>query len=63
MNIGKRLKEIREKRNLSQYQLSALAKIPRNTIIRIERGKVDPRISTLCRICQALGVDIKEVFR
>jgi len=60
MSTGERLKTVREKKGLSQYQLSDLSKVPRNTIIRIEHGKVDPRISTLKRIAKALGVDVKE---
>jgi len=60
MNIGGRLKSIREKKSLSQYQLSALAKVPRSTLIRIEQGEVEPRISTLVKIAKSLDIKIEE---
>jgi len=63
MSIGKRLKDLRVKRGLSQYRLADLSKVPRNTIIRIEHGEVDPRISTLNRIAKALGVEVSEFLK
>lgn len=63
MTIGKRLKTVREKKGVSQYHLADLSKVPRNTIIRIEHGEVDPRISTLRRIAKALGVGVSEFLK
>ena len=62
MTIGRRLKDLREKRGLSQYQLADLSKVPRNTIIRIEHGEVDPRISTLRRIAKPLGIKVTQIL-
>jgi len=63
MTISERLRALREKRGLSQYKLAALAKLPRSTLIRIEHGQVEPRISTLRRIAKALGVEAGEFLK
>ena len=54
---------MRLKRNLSQYDLSRVANLPRNTLIRIETGKYEPRISTLRKIAKALGVEMTEFLK
>ena len=48
---------------MSQYDLARAARMPRNTIIRIEKGRVDPRISTLARLARALKIDVVELVR
>lgn len=63
MRIGKQLKNCRLEKGLSQYRLSDISGVPRITIIRIERGEVDPRISTLGRISKALGVEVGDFFK
>ena len=54
---------MRLQRHLSQNDLSTVAGLPRNTIIRIETGKYEPRISTLRKIAKALGVEITEFLK
>ena len=48
---------------MSQYGLERAARVPRNTIIRIEKGRVDPRLSTLARLAKALKIDVAELVR
>jgi DNA-binding XRE family transcriptional regulator len=60
MELGKRLKKCRLEKGYSQYRLSDISGVPRITIIRIERGEVDPRMSTLRRISKALGVEVSD---
>lgn len=54
------MKKCRLEKGYSQYQLSDVSGVPRITIIRIERGEVDPRMSTLRRISKALGVEVSD---
>lgn len=61
-SIGFKVRELREKRNLSQESLSFDANIPRNQIGRIERGEINTSIVTLDRICKALNVDLKSLM-
>jgi transcriptional regulator with XRE-family HTH domain len=57
-----RLKQIRERRALSQDALAELAGIARNTICQIELGHTYPHASTVRRLADALGVELEELM-
>ena len=57
--LGKRIKEIRKEKGLSQEDLSNEAEVPLSQIGRMERGEINPTISTLFIIAKALGVELK----
>ena len=61
-SIGENIRQKRIELNLSQEALSFDANIPKNQIGRIERGEINTTITTLYKICQALKIDIKELF-
>ena len=54
--LGRNLRVQRELAGLSQERLSALARLHRTEISLIERGRRDPRLSTVVRLADALGV-------
>lgn len=56
--IGERLREAREAKGISQRDLSALAGVPQAQISRIEAGAVDPRVSSLVALANALDLDV-----
>lgn len=55
--IGKKIKLERIKRDISQEDLSFEAGLARNTIWKIESGRVSPTIDSLEKIAHALGMD------
>jgi transcriptional regulator with XRE-family HTH domain len=62
--IGKNIKKYREKLGISQDKLSKLAGITLHTITKIESGATpDPRIETVKKIADALGVSIDELLK
>ena len=61
-NIGKRIKELRIKKKLSQEKLSELADISQNTLSSIECGDNFISAESLERIMEALGVTADELF-
>ena len=62
--IGKNIKKYRAKMEISQDKLSKLAGITLHTITKIESGATpDPRIKTIKRIADALGVRIDDLMR
>jgi transcriptional regulator with XRE-family HTH domain len=63
VRLGRRLREIREKRGLSQTQLSDMAGIGRAHLSQIENGAVAARIDTLHAIAQVLELRLEELFR
>lgn len=59
--LGKNLKMLRLKKKLSQGELSKSLKVDRAYISNIENGRMNPTLSTLEKIAQALKVSIKEL--
>lgn len=63
-NIPKKIKEHRNKLDISQDRLSKLADVTYNTIIKIESGaNANPTIDTLTKIAKALGVSVDELLK
>jgi transcriptional regulator with XRE-family HTH domain len=54
--LGKRVRELRKARGLSQERLAELADIHENHVRRIEAGTANPSYLVLVRIGKALGV-------
>lgn len=52
--IGNKLKEIRNKRNLSLYDVSELTGVSKAMLGQIERGQSNPTISTLWKIATGI---------
>jgi transcriptional regulator with XRE-family HTH domain len=54
--FARNLRAARAEAGLSQERLSALAKLHRTEISLLERGERDPKLSTIMRLADALGV-------
>jgi transcriptional regulator with XRE-family HTH domain len=61
--LGRRIREIRKERAMSQGELAEKAGISLITISRIERGERDPHVRTLAQIARGLGVPAYELLR
>lgn len=61
--FGKRVAEVRRSRNLTQEQLAEKTDISPLSISFIEQGRRWPRIATLQRIADCLGVPLAELFK
>lgn len=58
-----RIKELREKKGLSQEALSEKAKVSRTILSRLETGQTDKTtISTLTKIADALDEEVMNIF-
>ena len=60
--IGKKIKELRKKKGLSQEELAESSKVNLRTIQRIEKGECEPRGKTLSLICETLHVNIEDIL-
>jgi transcriptional regulator with XRE-family HTH domain len=49
-------------RGLSQRDLAKRMGLPQSVLARLEAGGVEPRLSTLDRVAQALGVELQVQF-
>lgn len=54
--------EVRVKKKLTLRQLSKLTGITKSTLNNIENNRVDPKLSQLAKIAQALKVPIEELY-
>lgn len=62
MNLGKRIKEIREARGLTRYQITQITGISGHHIKGIEEGTRQPTIETLEKMIIPLGITLSELF-
>lgn len=62
VNIGERLRELREARNISMRALATKSGLSANALSMIERGKASPSVSTLYKLADALGISITAFF-
>lgn len=59
--FGKRLKQIRESRNMSQDELANLLGTSKQVISRYETAQRTPKITTVYEYAQKLGVSIEQL--
>lgn len=62
MDIGARVKQLRESQHMTQYQLYKLTGIPQSHLKKIEKTGVKPRFDTICLLAEALGCSLSEFF-
>jgi transcriptional regulator with XRE-family HTH domain len=61
-NLGVHIRQIREKKNLSQQSLADISDLPKTTIGRIERAEINTTIRTLVKIANALEIEITDLL-
>ena len=55
-HVGVRLRRLRLSRQLTQRELAELARVSKEAVYAIERGRKQPRRSTVSLLAEALGV-------
>lgn len=62
MVYANKLRELRDRKGLTNHELAALSGVPESTLCRILSGQTDnPGIQTVCDIVRALDGDMNEV--
>lgn len=62
-SVGKNIKKLRKKANLTQAQVAKKADLNVNYFAVIERGEVTTSSEKLTRIAHALGVSVTEITK
>lgn len=62
INLGVHIRQLREKKNLSQQDLADDCAIPKSQIARIERAKINTTVRTLIKIANALEIEPKDLL-
>jgi transcriptional regulator with XRE-family HTH domain len=63
MDVGQRLKALREERGISMRSLARTSGLSANALSMIERGRTSPSVSTLNKLASALEVPVTAFFR
>ena len=63
VDVGGRLRELREERSLSMRALARQSGLSANALSMIERGRSSPSVSTLYKLATALEVPITSLFQ
>ncbi len=61
--IGRRIKELRQKKGFSQEAFGDLCGINRTHMGEIERGKWNLTLGTLCKVAEKLGTTISALTK
>ena len=61
IKFGKKLKEVRLKKNLSQGDVARILGVHRTYISGLERGARNPSLLTVQKVAKALGVNAKNL--
>jgi len=63
MRIEMRIREVREKKNISLNELAKMTNISKSHLSNIERGEKEPTLSVVIRIALALRVQETELYK
>ena len=60
LDIGARIKELREARGLSTNKLSNMAGLSQSYVRKLEKGESRPTVESLELLCHALGITFED---
>ena len=61
--ISRRIKELHKANRLTVQELAYRCDMERSNLSRIESGRTNLTLKSLCTICNALGVELRDVVR
>jgi len=60
--VKNNLKELRQKKGISQDDLASILKVSRQTINSIETGKFDPSLKLVMKMTKHFNVSLEKIF-
>ena len=63
IEVGKRIREIRIEKKVSQQDLAAKCNFEKSNMSRLEAGRSNATLSTLEIVAKSLGVNVIEFFK
>ena len=63
MELGKKIKRLRQQKNLTQKELADRCELTKGYISQLENNLTSPSITALCDILNALGTNLSEFFK
>lgn len=62
IRLGQQIVKLREKRKMSQAELSRIVDKDSPSINRLEKGKINPSVTYLREIAEGLGITVSELL-
>ncbi len=63
LKLGTNLRQLRIKKRFSQTDIQQRTGLSIRTLCLLERGDIDPKFSTLCKVADALGISVEKIFK
>ncbi len=60
--LGKRIQKLRRDAGISQEELSNISEVSLAQITRIERGTINPTVSTIYALSKGLGIKTNKIY-
>ena len=60
--VGKRIRELRESKNIKQYKLAEMINFEPTNLSKIEKGVHLPKEETIYKLTDALSCNVKDLF-
>lgn len=63
MFISRKISELRKEKHLTVQELAYRCDMERSNLSRIEAGRTNLTVKTMCIICNALSVNLRDIMR
>lgn len=63
IQIGKRIRQLREERNIPQVEFASMCNFEKSNLSRLESGNTNPTAYTLYIISKNLEISLVEIFK
>ncbi|MFC1496295.1 helix-turn-helix domain-containing protein [Candidatus Margulisiibacteriota bacterium] len=60
-SLGNRIKLLRQQQGLTLEKLAFVSDLAKGNLSEIEKGQIDPKLTTLSKISEGLGISLKEL--
>lgn len=61
--VGGNVQWLRKQKHLTQFELSEISGVDRSYLAKLECGRANPSIDTLCRLAEALCVPVYNLLK
>ena len=63
IEIGQKIRSVREQNNLTQEQLALMVGIGRSYLAKVESGKRNPTVDFVEKVAGGLGMTLEDLFK
>lgn len=61
--ISSKIRQLRQEKQMTVQELAYRCDMERSNLSRIEAGRTNLTVKTMCTICNALNIDLRDIIR